>query len=313
MARAALLKEARAIEKITEFIDEGFEDIVTLILNMKGRVVITGVGKSGIVAGKIVATMNSTGTPAIFMHAADAIHGDLGMILPDDVVICISKSGNTEEIKVLVPLIKRTGAQLIGLVSNVDSFLGRQSDFILNATIDEEADPNNLAPTTSTTVHMALGDALACCLLEARGFTGEDFARYHPGGSLGKQLYLKVDDIYPKNELPIVQENDLVKATILVISKKRLGAAAVVNDTGQLVGIFTDGDLRRMLEKHTSFQDLTVGQVMTKAPKTINKGEYAIRALNVMREFDINQLIVMDNDQVAGFIHISDLLNEGIV
>ncbi len=313
MARAALLKEARAIEKITEFIDEGFEDIVTLILNMKGRVVITGVGKSGIVAGKIVATMNSTGTPAIFMHAADAIHGDLGMILPDDVVICISKSGNTEEIKVLVPLIKRTGAQLIGLVSNVDSFLGRQSDFILNATIDEEADPNNLAPTTSTTVHMALGDALACCLLEARGFTGEDFARYHPGGSLGKQLYLKVDDIYPKNELPIVQENDLVKATILVISKKRLGAAAVVNDTGQLVGIFTDGDLRRMLEKHTSFQDLTVGQVMTKAPRTINKGEYAIRALNVMREFDINQLIVMDNDQVAGFIHISDLLNEGIV
>ena len=313
MARAALRKEAQAIEKITEFIDEGFEDIVTLILNMKGRVVITGVGKSGIVAGKIVATMNSTGTPAIFMHAADAIHGDLGMILPDDVVICISKSGNTEEIKVLVPLIKRTGAQLIGLVSNVDSFLGRQSDFILNATLDEEADPNNLAPTTSTTVHMALGDALACCLLEARGFTGEDFARYHPGGSLGKQLYLKVDDIYPKNELPIVQENDLVKATILVISKKRLGAAAVVNDTGQLVGIFTDGDLRRMLEKHTSFQDLTVGQVMTKAPKTINKGEYAIRALNVMREFDINQLIVMDNDQVAGFIHISDLLNEGIV
>ena len=313
MARAALLKEARAIEKITEFIDEGFEDIVTLILNMKGRVVITGVGKSGIVAGKIVATMNSTGTPAIFMHAADAIHGDLGMILPDDVVICISKSGNTEEIKVLVPLIKRTGAQLIGLVSNVDSFLGRQSDFILNATIDEEADPNNLAPTTSTTVHMALGDALACCLLEARGFTGEDFARYHPGGSLGKQLYLKVDDIYPKNELPIVQENDLVKATILVISKKRLGAAAVVNDTGQLVGIFTDGDLRRMLEKHTSFQDLTVGQVMTKAPKTINKGEYAIRALNVMREFDINQLIVMEGERVAGFIHISDLLNEGIV
>ena len=313
MARAALLKEARAIEKITEFIDEGFEDIVALILNMKGRVVITGVGKSGIVANKIVATMNSTGTPAIFMHAADAIHGDLGMILPDDVVICISKSGNTEEIKVLVPLIKRTGAQLIGLVSNVDSYLGKHSDYLLNATIDGEADPNNLAPTTSTTVHMALGDALACCLLEARGFTGEDFARYHPGGSLGKQLYLKVDDIYPKNELPIVQENDLVKATILVISKKRLGAAAVVNDAGHLVGIFTDGDLRRMLERHTDFHNLTVGQVMTKSPKTINKGEYAIRALNEMREFDINQLIVMDGDQVAGFIHISDLLNEGIV
>jgi len=313
MARVALLKEARAIEKITEFIDEGFEDIVELILNMKGRVVITGVGKSGIVAGKIVATMNSTGTPAIFMHAADAIHGDLGMILPDDVVICISKSGNTEEIKVLVPLIRRTGAKLIGLVSNVDSFLGKQCDYLLNATIDKEADPNDLAPTTSTTVHMALGDALAVCLLEARGFTSDDFARYHPGGSLGKQLYLIVDDIYPKNELPVVNENDLVKATILVISKKRLGAAAVVNNAGHLVGIFTDGDLRRMLEKHTDFQNLRVEEVMTKSPKTINKGEYAIRALNVMREHDINQLIVMDADQVAGFIHISDLLNEGIV
>ena len=313
IARSTLLQEARAIEKITEFIDERFEAVVDLIMGMKGRLVITGVGKSGIIAGKIVATMNSTGTPAIFMHAADAIHGDLGMIQPDDVVICISKSGNTEEIKVLVPLIKRTGATMIGLVSNVDSYLGKHADHILNATIDQEADPNNLAPTTSTTVHMALGDALACCLLEARGFTSNDFARYHPGGSLGKQLYLRVDDIYPKNELPIVAPTDLVKATILVISKKRLGAAAVVNNAGHLVGIFTDGDLRRMLEKHSTFETLTVSEVMSKSPKTINAGEYAIRALNIMREFEINQLIVMEGERVAGFIHISDLLNEGIV
>lgn len=312
-AIVALRKEARAIEKITEFIDEGFEDIVNLILKMKGRVVVTGVGKSAIVARKMVATLNSTGTPALFMHAADAIHGDLGMVLPGDVVICISKSGNTAEIKLLIPLIRRTGTRLIGLVSRVDSYLGRQADYLLNATIEEEADPNNLAPTTSTTVHMALGDALACCLSEARGFTGHDFARYHPGGSLGKQLYLKVDDIYPKNELPIVQENDLVKATILVISKKRLGAAAVVDNDGHLTGIFTDGDLRRMLEKYADFQKLRIGEVMSKSPKTIEKGEYAIRALNLMREFDINQLIVMDGYKVEGFIHISDLLNEGIV
>lgn len=273
----------------------------------------TGIGKSGIIATKIVATLNSTGTPALFMHAADAIHGDLGMIQKDDVVICLSKSGNTEEIKVLVPLIKRTGASLIGLVSNVDSFLGKQADYLLNATIGEEADPNNLAPTTSTTAHMALGDALAVSLLAARGFSSADFARYHPGGSLGKQLYLKVDDIYPKNELPIVHENDLVKSTILVISEMRLGATAIVNDARQLTGIFTDGDLRRMLEKHSSFEGLKVGEVMTKAPKTIAKGEYAIHALNVMREFSINQLIVMDENEIAGFIHISDLLNEGIV
>ena len=313
IARDTLLQEAKAIEKITDFIGDEFESIVNLILSIKGRVVITGVGKSGIVANKIVATMNSTGTPALFMHAADAIHGDLGMVQPDDVVICISKSGNTEEVKVLVPLIKRTGAKLIGLVSNVNSFLGKRCDFLLNATIDEEADPNNLAPTTSTTVHMALGDALAVSLLQAKGFTSQDFARYHPGGSLGKQLYLTVDDIYPKNEVPVVQDTDLVKSAILVISQKRLGAAAVVNGEGHLQGVFTDGDLRRMLEKHSTFENLTIGEVMTKSPKTIEKGEYAIRALNVMREFEINQLIVVDGKNVAGFIHLSDLINEGIV
>ncbi|WP_268122549.1 KpsF/GutQ family sugar-phosphate isomerase [Roseivirga pacifica] len=313
IARRTLLKEAEAIQKVTAFIDDKFELIVSEILAMNGRVIVTGIGKSAIVANKIVATLNSTGTPSIFMHAADAIHGDLGMIQADDMVMCISKSGNTEEIKVLIPLIKHSGAKVIGLVSNMDSYVAKHADFVLNGTIDEEADPNNLAPTTSTTVHMAIGDALAISLLNARGFTSRDFAKYHPGGSLGKQLYLKVDDIYPKNELPIVTQNALVKDSILEISRKRLGAAAVVDEKSALVGIFTDGDLRRMLEKHTDFSHITIGEVMTPNPKTINKGEYAIHALNKMREFDINQLIVVHESSVVGFLHISDLLNEGIV
>ena len=313
IARTTLLKEAEAIQKVTSFIDDKFELVVNEILAMNGRIIVTGIGKSAIVANKIVATLNSTGTPAIFMHAADAIHGDLGMIQSDDMVMCISKSGNTEEIKVLVPLIKRLGAKVIGLVSNMDSYVAKHADFVLNGTIDAEADPNNLAPTTSTTVHMALGDALAVSLLNARGFTSKDFAKYHPGGSLGKQLYLKVDDIYPKNELPIVSKSALVKDSILEISKKRLGAAAVVDEKKALIGIFTDGDLRRMLEKHTDFSDITIGEVMTPNPKKINKGEYAIQALNKMREFDINQLIVVEGSSVVGFLHISDLINEGIV
>jgi arabinose-5-phosphate isomerase len=314
IAKETLYKEAEAIKKVADYIDDEFEAVVNDILSMKGRLVITGVGKSAIIANKIVATLNSTGTPAMFMHAADAIHGDMGMIREEDMVMCISKSGNTEEIKVLIPLLKRTGAKIIGLVSNEDCFVAKHSDRCIRAIISEEADPNNLAPTTSTTVHMAVGDALAVSLLLARGFTSEDFAKYHPGGSLGKQLYLKVDDIYPKNELPVVQETDLVKASILVISKKRLGAAAVVNAQNELVGIFTDGDLRRMLENHDDFSSLTIGEVMTSNPKTINTGEYALRALNMMRQYDINQLIVIDaHKKVLGFLHISDLLNEGIV
>ncbi len=314
IAKETLLKEAEAINKVTHCIDDEFELIVNEVLNMKGRLVVTGVGKSAIIANKIVATLNSTGTPSIFMHAADAIHGDIGMIREEDMVMVISKSGNTEEIKVLIPLIKRTGAKIIALVSNDDCYVVKHADHSIRALIDKEADPNNLAPTTSTTVHLAIGDALAVSLLWARGFSSEDFAKYHPGGALGKQLYLKVDDIYPKNELPIVKESDLVKDSILVISKKRLGAAAVVNAENKLIGIFTDGDLRRMLEKYDSFSRLTIGEVMTHQPKTILKGEYAIRALNMMRQFDINQLIVVDSDDnVIGFLHISDLLNEGIV
>lgn len=313
IAKKTLLKEAEAIKNVIEYIDEDFERTVLEILNMKGRLVVTGIGKSAIIANKIVATLNSTGTPSIFMHAADAIHGDLGIIQPDDVVMCISKSGNTEEIKLLVPLLKQTGAKTIGLVSNEDCFVAKHVDHVLKAIVSEEADPNNLAPTTSTTVHMAMGDALAVSLLEARGFTAQDFAKFHPGGALGKRLYLKVDDIYPKNELPIVRQTDLVKESILTISKKRLGAAAVVNDNEELVGIFTDGDLRRMLEKYDDFSALEIGQVMTHNPKTIEKGEYAIRALNEMREHDINQLIIVDNQKVVGFLHISDLINEGII
>ena len=313
IAKKTLLLEADAIRQVASYIDDEFVNIVKHILTLKGRLVVTGIGKSAIIANKIVATMNSTGTPSLFMHAADAIHGDLGMIQQEDAVICISKSGNTPEIKVLVPLLKRTGAKLIGLVSNLNSFLAQQSDFVLNATMGAEADPNNLAPTTSTTVHLALGDALAVSLLEARGFTSDDFARYHPGGSLGKQLYLKVDDIYPKNDLPKVLQTDLVKAAILVVSKNRLGAAAVVDSKDRLVGIFTDGDLRRMLEKHEDFKHLTVQEVMTSSPKTVAKGEFAIRAMNMMREADINQLIVMEDEVIVGFIHLSDLLNEGIV
>lgn len=313
IAKETLLKEADAIKNIVQFIDDDFVQVVTEILDMKGRLVVTGVGKSAIIANKIVATLNSTGTPSIFMHAADAIHGDLGMIQEEDIVLCISKSGNTEEIKVLLPLLKRTGAKTIGLVSNEDCYVAKHVDFVLKALIDKEADPNNLAPTTSTTVHMAMGDALAVSLLQARGFTAEDFAKYHPGGSLGKQLYLKVDDIYPKNELPVVNQNDFVKDSILIISKKRLGAAAVVNDQDELVGIFTDGDLRRMLEKHNDFSGLQIAEVMTKDPKTIEKGEYAIRALNQMREHDINQLIIVQDKKVVGFLHISDLINEGII
>ncbi len=313
IARSTLVEEANAITKITEYIDDQFEEVVETILNIKGRVVVTGIGKSAIVASKIVATLNSTGTPSVYMHAADAIHGDLGIIQADDIVICISKSGNTEEIKVLLPLLKRLGVKVVGLVSNMNSIVAKQADYVLNATIEQEADPNNLAPTTSTTVHMALGDALAICLLQARGFSSQDFAKYHPGGSLGKQLYLKVDDIYPKNELPLVDEDLKIKESIVIISEKRLGAAAVINKNKELIGIFTDGDLRRMLEKHNDFNSLRIKEVMTADPVTIEKGEYAIRALNVMRKHDINQLIVVEGKQVVGFLHINDLINEGIV
>ncbi|PZR40107.1 MAG: D-arabinose 5-phosphate isomerase [Azospira oryzae] len=313
IAREVLLNESRAIENLINFIDNDFEACVREIHQSKGRVVITGVGKSAIIANKIVATLNSTGTPALFMHAADAIHGDLGMIQKEDIVICISKSGSTPEIKVLVPLLKRRGSKLVALVSNTNSYLAQQSDYVLNATISEEACPNNLAPTTSTTVHLAMGDALAVCLLELRNFSPEDFAQYHPGGALGKQLYLKVGDIYTNHELPLVAPLASIREVIVQISSKRLGAAAVVDDHKNLLGIITDGDLRRMLEKELDIHSLKAEQIMTRHPKTISRDEFAVKALQTMQEKNITQLVVMNGDQVDGFIHLHDLLKEGIV
>ena len=313
IARDVLINESLAIQKLTNFIDDDFEACVKEIYSAKGRVVITGVGKSAIIANKIVATLNSTGTPSIFMHAADAIHGDLGMIQKDDIVICISKSGSTPEIKVLVPLLKRRGSKLVALVSNTNSYLAQQADFVLNATIAEEACPHNLAPTTSTTAHLAMGDALAVSLLEIRDFSSRDFAEYHPGGSLGKQLYLKVSDVYTHNELPLVNANTPLKDVILEISSKRLGCTAVIDENKNLLGIITDGDLRRMLEKNTNLTDIKAADIMTRTPKRIEKDEFAVKALHQMQESNITQLAVMDGEHVVGFIHLHDLLKEGIV
>ncbi len=313
IAKDALINEARAVENLTNYIDNDFEACVREILQSKGRVVITGIGKSAIIANKIVATMNSTGTPALFMHAADAIHGDLGMIQEEDIVICLSKSGNTPEIKVLVPLLKRRGSKLVALVSNKNSYLAEHADYVLNATISEEACPNNLAPTTSTTAHLAMGDALAICLLELRDFSSEDFAKYHPGGSLGKQLYLKVDDVFSNNLLPLVSPDTPLKDVILEISSKRLGATAVVDGQQTLLGIITDGDLRRMLQKESNIALIKAADIMTRTPKSIDKSEFAVKALQIMQENSISQLVVKDGPKVAGFIHLHDLLKEGIV
>ena len=313
IAQDVLLNESRALQNLATYIDQDFESCVQEIYSAKGRLVITGIGKSAIIANKIVATLNSTGTPALFMHAADAIHGDLGMIQREDIVMCISKSGNTPEIKVLVPLLKRRGSKLVALVSNTNSYLAEQADFVLNATIAEEACPHNLAPTTSTTAHMAMGDALAVCLLELRNFSSRDFAEFHPGGSLGKQLYLKVSDIYAQNQLPMVSPNSPVSEVIIEISGKRLGCTSVVDGNRNLLGIITDGDLRRTLQKDIRLENLTAADIMTTQPKSIDKDEYAVKALHMMQESSITQLVVLDGKKIAGFIHLHDLLKEGIV
>ncbi len=312
-AKEVILNEANAIKKLIDYIDDDFEACVNEILACKGRVVVTGIGKSAIIANKIVATLNSTGTPALFMHAADAIHGDLGMVQKDDIAICISKSGNTPEVKVLVPLLKRRNVKLVALVSNVNSYLGKNADYVLNGTIETEACPNNLAPTTSTTAHLVLGDALAVCLLKAKDFTEKDFAKSHPGGALGKQLYLMVDDIYPNNELPIVNESASVKDVIIEISSKRLGVTAVVNNDNILQGIITDGDLRRMLAKNIEINTVTAVDIMTKNALTVPKGTYAIKVLNLMQKKNITQIVVEEKGEVLGFVHLHDLLKEGIV
>ena len=312
IAQNVLINEANAINKLVDFIDDDFEQCVKQILETKGRVVITGIGKSAIIAQKIVATLNSTGTPALFLHAADAIHGDLGMVQSDDFVICLSKSGNTPEIKVLVPLLKRRGYKLAGLVSNVDSYLAKQADYVLNATIDLEACPNNLAPTTSTTAHLALGDALAVCLLEAREFTSADFAKYHPGGSLGKQLYLKVQDVIKQNEVPKVGLEASFQEVIVEISAKRLGATAVVTEAGDLAGIITDGDLRRLMEKGGDLQKVLAKDFMSTSPIILEGEEYAVKALEIMQEKNITHIVAVDEKKPIGFVHLHDLLKEGI-
>lgn len=306
--------EAQSIAGLKHFINDDFEKTVETIHQSKGRVVITGIGKSAIVGQKIVATLNSTGTPALFMHAADAIHGDLGMVQNDDVVIIISKSGESPEIKVLVPLIKNFGNLLIGIVGNKNSFLAGQSDFILDTTVAKEACPNNLAPTSSTTAQMVMGDALAVCLMELNQFTGKDFARYHPGGNLGKKLYLKVDDIYKFNAKPQVLAEATLKEAIIEISKGRLGAAAVVDAGGRLSGIITDGDVRRMLEKTNDLGTITAADISGTNPKTVAPGLLAAEAFEILKQHDINQLIVCDVTGIyLGMLHLHDLIREGII
>ena len=312
LAKSTLNIEADSVRNLQKYINDDFVTCVKLIYESKGRVVITGIGKSAIIAQKIVATLNSTGTPAIFMHAADAIHGDLGTIQKDDVVICISKSGNTPEIKVLTPLLKTGGNTLIALVGNTSSYLAEQADYILNCTVEKEACPNNLVPTSSTTAQLALGDALAICLLDYRGFSKKDFAKFHPGGSLGKKLYLKVSDISSHNQKPQVKPNDSLKSVILEISSKRLGATAVL-DNGNLVGIITDGDLRRMLEKTESISELKASDIMNKTPKSIDEEELAVNALQLLEQYNITQAVVTKKGKYSGFVHLHDLLKEGIL
>ena len=313
-AKRTIQLEAESLVVMAEYLNEDFENAVRRIAASKGRLVISGVGKSAIVAQKIVATLNSTGTPSLFMHAADAIHGDLGMIQKDDVVMLLSKSGESAEIKVLVPLIKNFGNVLIGMGGNAYSFLSKNCDFFLNTTVSQEACPNNLAPTTSTTAQMVMGDALAICLMELAGFSGKDFAKFHPGGNLGKRLYLRVQDLYADNLKPQVLESASLKEVIMEITNKRLGATAVVSADGKVTGMITDGDLRRMLEKDTSILQIIAADILSSNPKTIFADELAVNALEQLRHNDISQLIVVNKSEIyLGILHIHDLVREGIV
>ncbi|MDD2793177.1 MAG: KpsF/GutQ family sugar-phosphate isomerase [Sediminibacterium sp.] len=305
--------EARSVQELTSYIDEGFEKIVHAIHNSKGRLVISGIGKSAIVAQKIVATLNSTGTPALFMHAADAIHGDLGMITAEDVVMIISKSGESPEIKVLAPLIRNFGNILIGMAGNMDSFLAKNADWVINSSVTKEACPNNLAPTSSTTAQMVMGDVLAVCLMELNGFNNRDFARFHPGGNLGKRLYLRVEDISANNEKPAVFTDTSLREVIVEITEKRLGVTAVVNNSNKLIGIITDGDLRRMLEKTTDISQIRAADILTPQPVTIAPQAMAVEALELLRKHDISQLVVTEQGLYKGILHLHDLIREGIV
>lgn len=307
-----ILTEAQAISSLINGIDDSINEILSKILTTKGRIIATGIGKSAIIAQKFVATLNSTGTPAVFMHAADAIHGDLGVILPDDIVFCLSKSGNTPEIKVLVPLIKHNGNILVAIVSDTKSYLASHADYIIAATVEKEACPNNLAPTSSTTAQLVICDAVAVAMLHLKGFTAADFAKYHPGGTLGRKLYMKVSDILQKKLAPQVNPNDNIRKVIVEISSKRLGATAVVKDK-KVIGIVTDGDLRRMIERNNDFSTIKAQDIMSANPKTIQADELAINAFYLMEKHKITQLIVMDNEKYVGMIHLHDLFQAGIV
>ncbi|AWX43366.1 Arabinose-5-phosphate isomerase [Flagellimonas maritima] len=312
IAKRTLETESKAIQNLVNLLDEQFAHAVQHILDSQGRVIVSGVGKSAIIASKIVATLNSTGTPAIFMHAADAIHGDLGTIQKNDVVICISKSGNTPEIKALLPLIKIGKNKLIGITGNMDSLLAKQADFALSTFVEKEACPNNLAPTTSTSAQLAMGDALAISLLELRGFSSADFAKYHPGGALGKKLYLRVADIVANNQKPQVDINSSVKEVIVEISKKMLGVTAVI-ENNSVVGIVTDGDIRRMLSRYDNISGLRAKDIMTSNPKSVDVDILAVKALEVLQAKGISQLLAFDGDRYEGVVHIHNLINEGIL
>jgi arabinose-5-phosphate isomerase len=312
LAKKTILSESESIAKLIDFIDFNFAEAIQILFNSKGRLIVTGIGKSAIIAQKMVATFNSTGTPSLFLHASEAIHGDLGMLQAEDVVICISKSGNSPEIKVLVPLLKRYGNQLIAITGNMTSFLAKESHYVLNTTVDAESCPNNLAPTNSTTAQLVMGDALAVCLMELRNFTSEDFAKYHPGGALGKKLLLSVKDMLENSMKPIVTPDAPIKKVIFEISEKRLGVTAVL-ENNKVIGIITDGDIRRMLNENDTFTHLTARDIMTKNPKTIQSTTMVADALNILEDFAITQLIVVDNGEYKGVLHLHDILKEGIV
>lgn len=312
LAKRTIEIERNAIGHLATLLTTDFPDAADCIIASKGRVIISGIGKSAIIASKIVATLNSTGTPAIFMHAGDAIHGDLGTIQDNDVVICISKSGSTPEIKMLIPLIKRGNNKLIAMTGNLDSFLAKQADYVLNTYVEKEACPNGLAPTTSTTAQLVIGDALAIVLLNLKGFSSTDFAKYHPGGSLGKRLYLRVADIAKNNQIPRVETDTDIKKVIVEISKKMLGVTAVLKDE-KIVGIITDGDIRRMLNKHDNIKGLSAKDIMTANPQTVEMDTLALKALELMQKKGISQLLAMDKGRYKGVIHLHNLINEGIL
>jgi len=305
--------ESEAIKGLAPFINDDFEAVVRLLASAKGRLVVSGIGKSAIIGSKVVATLNSTGTPAIFMHAADAIHGDLGMVQQDDTVLVISKSGESPEIRVLVPLIKNLGNKLVAMVGNLSSYLAQHADYVLNTTVPQEACPNNLAPTSSTTAQLVMGDAIAVSLMELKGFTSSDFAKFHPGGALGKKLYLHVSDLSGQNEKPFVLESSSLKKVIVEITEKRLGVTAVVDGNGRLAGVITDGDLRRMLDRGGSLDEVTARDIMSPHPKTVPADALAVEALDRMRKNNITQLLVTHGDSYAGVIHLHDLIREGLI